>query len=139
MLLLFDIDGTLVKLGGAGRRALNRAFTETFALDDVLHSVRLDGNTDPAIVREAFQIALCREPRSDEVEALYARYLSILEAELASAECTVLPGVLSLVRATADSGRFVTGLATGNIERGARLKLRRAGIDAYFEFGGPWY
>ena len=49
-LILFDIDGTLVLTGGAGRRALSRAFEDLFALPDCLNGVPVSGRTDAWII-----------------------------------------------------------------------------------------
>src|SRR6185503_14853567 len=49
--LLFDIDGTLLHAGGAGRRAVARVFGERFARREVFDDVRFHGMTDRAIVR----------------------------------------------------------------------------------------
>lgn len=138
MLLLFDIDGTLIRCGGAGRRALDRAFLALYGIERALERVRLDGSTDPVIVQAAFQHQLGRLPRDGEQETLIASYLELLEEELAaSAErYMVLRGARALLDVLAAEQRFVFGLATGNVERGARLKLQPAGLNAYFSFGG---
>ena len=52
-LLLFDIDGTLILTGGAGSRAMTRAFAATHGLEDALRKVDLAGRTDRVIMREA--------------------------------------------------------------------------------------
>lgn len=139
MLLLFDVDGTLVRVGGAGRRSLERAFEEVLGVAGALEGVRLDGATDLRIIREAFTAKVGRPPAGpDEVARLVDVYLQILEAELAVAgdRYQVMPGAERLSRAAVASGRCAVGLATGNVERGARLKLAPAGLNEHFAFGG---
>jgi phosphoglycolate phosphatase-like HAD superfamily hydrolase len=140
VLLLFDVDGTLVRCGGAGRRALERAFQDELGIAQALSDVRLDGRTDRLIIEDAFIARLGRLPdeRTAEVERLTERYLALLGEELARAgdRYEVLSGVEALLTAAAASGRLLLGLATGNLERGARIKLEPAGLNGYFGFGG---
>ncbi|MCC7381633.1 MAG: haloacid dehalogenase-like hydrolase [Deltaproteobacteria bacterium] len=138
MLLLFDIDGTLIRCGGAGRRALDQAFSICFGIEGALDRVRLDGSTDPRIVEDAFRLAFGRAPEPREVERVLERYLVRLEDELSRAADSyqVLAGVRELMSIVTRADRFVVGLATGNVERGARLKLARGGLNAFFELGG---
>jgi phosphoglycolate phosphatase-like HAD superfamily hydrolase len=139
MMLLFDVDGTLVRVGGAGRRALARAFESILGVKEAMNGVRLDGSTDFAIIESAFRVHLGRAPRDrEEIETLLQAYLGFLELELEASRAMyeVLPGASELARAACASGRCAVGLATGNIERGARLKLARAGLNESFSFGG---
>lgn len=137
MLLLFDVDGTLVRTAGAGRAAMERAIEEVSGIAGALRPVRLDGNTDPQILSEAFALAAGREATLDEITEIYARYVVHLEMELETraAEYEVLPGALRIIEAAAAAG-YELGLATGNIEGGARRKLRPGDLDRHFAFGG---
>lgn len=137
MLLLFDVDGTLVRTAGAGRAALERAVEEVVGFPRALEGVRLDGNTDPQILAEVFTRAGSRGVTDREAEAIYARYVVHLEMELVarSTEYEVLPGALGLIEAALAAG-YELGLATGNIEHGARRKLGPGGLDRFFAFGG---
>ena len=139
MILLFDIDGTLLSCGGAGRRSLERAFQEVLGRSDALSGVRLAGSTDRQIIEDGLSVVLARPPEpSDPIEVLLACYLEILEDELAldAPGYRVFDGVTELLEALSADTRFVLGLATGNVERGARLKLERGGLNRFFEFGG---
>lgn len=139
MILLFDIDGTLLSCGGAGRRALERAFEDLLGVTDALRGVRLAGSTDPQIIDDGLRSVVVSHGGPEvSTEQLLERYLDCLEEELAAAGPTyeVLPGVHEILETLAADPRFVLGLATGNVERGARLKLARGGLDHYFAFGG---
>ncbi len=137
MLLLFDIDGTLISAGGAGRRSLAAAFEEVFGWSNALDEVRLDGMTDPLILEEVARRARGTPLTATESEAVIATYLRILEAAIVSSPGYMLyGGALELCQAATESGRHWVGLATGNVEAGARIKLRRGGLDHYFGFGG---
>jgi phosphoglycolate phosphatase len=139
VLLLFDIDGTLVRVGGAGRRAMVRAFAARCGIEDAMAGVRLDGSTDPVIVADALRVHLGREPHGpSETEAILETYLECLAEELSAGHHVyeVLPGARALLEAARSVGRSVIGLATGNVERGARLKLEAGDLMRYFAFGG---
>lgn len=103
-----------------------------------MEGVRLHGATDPRILEQVFQRHAGRSPTAAESERVLARYLVLLEQELTQVKdgYQVLPGGLALVEALVATGRHAVGLATGNIEAGARLKLRPGGLDRHFRFGG---
>ena len=131
---LFDVDGTLVSAGGAGRRAFERAVADRCGgLDGELRELRLDGLTDRLIVRET--LALLGRPFDDAFcDALLDRYVEHLRSEILGPGYAVLPGVVSALEALAARGAVV-GLCTGNVAEGARLKLGRGGLDRYFDWG----
>jgi phosphoglycolate phosphatase-like HAD superfamily hydrolase len=133
---LFDVDGTLVRTGGAGSRALAQAFHRLYGVAGAMDGVRPHGKTDHAICREAFAALGRAEVEAAEIARVLEAYVPLLEEEVrASPGYTVLPGVTALLGALCARGDLV-GLATGNIERGARVKIERAGLNRYFAFGG---
>jgi phosphoglycolate phosphatase len=136
-LLLFDIDGTLLLSGGAGRRALERAFFALHGLRDGMDDVAYAGRTDPAIVGDIYLRGLGRPPEPQEMSALFDTYLPLLEEEVARAErYAVMPGVAELLPMLAARTDVLLGLVTGNMERAAQIKLGRAGLTHHFRFGG---
>lgn len=137
-ILLFDVDQTLVNTGGAGIRALNRAFETLFSVTQAMHGVSSHGKTDRAIVREIFLVRDLQTPRVEDVlEHVLESYLSFLPGEVGSSDnYQVLPGIADLLRELAGHDRAIVGLATGNVERGARIKLERGGLNGFFDFGG---
>lgn len=135
--LLFDIDGTLVTTGGAGRRALSRAFLDLHGRADAC-SFPLDGMTDRRIVRMGLE-ALRVEVTPSAINAVIDAYLVHLEVELSAAsdqEAYLLPGMRAAVEAAQGLGHVAVGLGTGNVRAGARTKLERVGFHAPFTFGG---
>ncbi|MRG95083.1 HAD family hydrolase [Polyangium spumosum] len=134
--LLFDIDGTLIDSGGAGRRSMERAFERVIGRADACAHFSFDGMTDRAIVRSGLDASGERvdEPAIDRV---LGAYLEALAAEVAaSTGYTTHPGVdLVLDRAAAHS-HIALGLGTGNVRDGARIKLDRARLFDRFSFGG---
>jgi phosphoglycolate phosphatase len=136
-LLLFDVDGTLILSGGAGVRGVNRAFLALHGVRDAMASCRPAGKTDPAIFREVALRTLGRDLESGEMRAVAEAYLEALGEELRDPPgYRVMPGVGTLLERLAGDERFVLGLATGNLERGARLKLGPANLNRYFATGG---
>lgn len=134
--LLFDVDGTLVTTGGAGRRALVRALAQWDASGGA--SFSFAGLTDRLIIRRSLvQAGL------DVSEALIDRvivaYLDVLADEVAATpapDYRLLPGMLEALDALASAEHVAVGLGTGNVERGARIKLGRVGVAERFTFGG---
>ncbi len=140
-LVLFDIDGTLITTAHAGMRAFSRAMKAVFDLEVDGEIIRPDGKTDPLIAREML-IHFQMEDRLVDTtrEALFSCYLTFLDEEMSKAKesglIRILPGVTNLLERLAREPDFVLGLVTGNLERGARIKLSRAGIYGNFRFGG---
>lgn len=135
---LFDIDGTLIRAGGAGRRAVEAAVSEfvEHPQDVSLESMEFAGRTDPWIIQEALAMYGVVANERLVLEVL-ERYVAILPAELArSSAFEVLPGVSALLRGLAAREDLVLGLGTGNAEPAAYAKLSRGGLRSYFAFGG---
>ena len=135
--LLFDIDATLLLSGHAGTRAVNRTFEELYGIQGALDPIRPDGKTDPLIFREIFDMRLPRIDPGPELHRVGEIYLAHLEKELVnSPEFRLMPGVEALLEALSRCPDLAIGLATGNLEQGAWLKVQRAGLAPYFHFGG---
>lgn len=138
-LILFDIDGTLLLTAGAGRRAITAALADRLGAHDAWRQVRFDGKTDPQIVRELLEAAgdaAADDP--DTIADVCERYVAHLEEELdrSPGATRVLPGVMPLLDRLEARGDVVLGLLTGNVVRGAGLKLRSGGLDpARFRVG----
>ena len=133
-LLLFDIDGTLINSGGAGIRALKLASTEQFGIEEDLQGIEIGGRTDSGIVRQI--LAKRGSPLSDEnVRMFLDKYVRYLTRELPLCNGRVLPGILELLTRFQSRSDITQGLLTGNIARGARLKLEHYGLWKFFAFG----
>jgi len=136
-LLLFDLDWTLIYTGGAGIRALDRAFEKCFGIAKGMATVSADGKTDPAICREMIRVHLNRDAQGDEIQRLCRGYLEQLKIEVPASEgYRVLPGIPQLLAEIQHRPEFLMGLGTGNLEEGAHIKLGRADLMKYFRFGG---
>src|SRR5437764_11218346 len=133
-LLLFDIDGTLIHSGGAGVHALKSAFRERFGIADDLHGIEIAGMTDSGIV-----ISILNKHKipatTENVSAFLDSYVHLLSLELPRRKGKLLPGVLKLLKKLKSRPHVVLALLTGNVSRGARLKLEHYAVWHFFEFG----
>lgn len=137
-LVLFDIDGTLLLSDGAGRRAIQRALREVFGGTGP-EAYQFDGKTDPQIVRDLMRGEGHDDDRIDaDMQRLLDRYVECLHEELLDPafQPRVLPGVQTLLDELERRADVILGLLTGNLEQGARAKLRAVGVDpARFRVG----
>lgn len=134
-ILLFDIDGTLITTGGVARNALIAAF------DDLVGDARLaldfsfGGMTDRAILRRGLERAGSADDAM--IERLLEHYLAGLERHINDAPgYRVHAGMRETLDRLSPMGNVAVGLGTGNVERGARIKLERGDLNRYFAFGG---
>jgi phosphoglycolate phosphatase-like HAD superfamily hydrolase len=135
-LILFDIDGTLVS-GGPAKYAFEAAMVETYDTIGDVSGVTFAGKTDPQIARELLTGAGFDDATIDAgLPELWARYAVHLEERLLELPMRVLPGVRDLLDALSEVEGVGIGLLTGNIARGAELKLGSAGLWERFAIGG---
>ncbi len=136
-LLLFDIDGTLVDTGGVGLASLRDGFWEAFPehCDASFPSLDLGGATDHGVARrlfDHFRIEDSRERR----DHFYASYTTHLERQLHlssnAGRGRSLPGVAECLERLSGHGGYCLGLLTGNLRKGAAIKLRHFGLDRHF-------
>lgn len=141
-LLLFDIDGTLLDIAGAGRVAVERAFKQVLGVGNVTaraRGVRYAGRTDPRIFADVARAAgVSSAVFEAERPRLLRRFLAEMRAELArdGHPRRALPGVRILLESLARRNDVRLGLLTGNVEEGAWIKLRAVELDRYFDDGG---
>lgn len=131
--LLFDIDGTLIRSGGAGKAAMEAGLKTAFGVTEIHDRVSYSGRTDPGIARELLALHGV-EPTDTNVERLKTAYLSHLPTMLRRRGGTVLPGIAEALKRERQGA--VVGLLTGNIRAGAEVKLRHFGLWDHFPFGG---
>jgi phosphoglycolate phosphatase len=135
-LILFDIDGTLVLTGGAGGRAMARAFTDVFGFENGMPSISMAGRTDSWIVAQiAAQHGVPYD--SDMLARFHHAYVGHLVQEIhkPGPQKGVLPGVRLVLDALALHEGAHLALLTGNFERGAQIKLEYFDLWRYFASG----
>lgn len=132
---LFDIDGTLLSTGGAGRRSMEGAFVRCHGRADACASFGFGGMTDRLIARLGLE-AIGKEADERSIHALLETYLELLEAEIVAAASRVHDGVVDALDRAAARENAAIGLGTGNVESGARIKLSQVNLWSRFAFGG---
>jgi phosphoglycolate phosphatase len=134
-LALFDIDGTLIRTGGAGVRAFAKTFATEFSAADGFERLKFAGRTDTGLVREFFgfhQIA----PTPENFARFFERYVFWLDHMLRESQTAVCPGVREFLRQLqALPQPPLLGLLTGNIRLGAEIKLRHLKLWDVFQTG----
>ncbi|MDD4005310.1 MAG: HAD hydrolase-like protein [Elusimicrobiaceae bacterium] len=138
--VLFDVDGTLVKAGGCGRRALNRALRRLYGKRDICSDHILAGSTDRDNFTKSFISAVGAKPKASDLKLIEKTYLALLPAEVNAAvrerRYEKIAGVEKLLANLSRRKNVLVGLGTGNVEHGARLKLEPSGLWPHFKFGG---
>lgn len=135
---LFDIDGTLIDTGGAGRRAMNGAFSSLYGHPNPFEGLNFGGMTDKAIARHGITTSGATVTDA-EIERALDAYVARLHHEVATTDrYRVLPGVHDVIAwlVSFERAPFALGLGTGNVKRGAMTKLERGGLHVHFSFGG---
>lgn len=136
-LILFDIDGTLLRDGIAAKIAFARALRDTYQTTGPIEGFRFAGMTDPECVTEIMRQAGVEEStilaRRDECLRRYVELLAVEVREHQDAH--LYPGVRELLERLNKLDSVLVGLLTGNVHRGAQLKLRRWNLEPYFRFG----
>src|SRR5215469_162437 len=130
---LFDIDGTLIASGGAGKAALEAALTEEFGITRIIDKLQLSGRTDRAIIRDLFRLHVIEDTPENHTR-LRDAYLRHLPSHLHVGR--VLPGIAELLAHLTERDDVAIGLLTGNVRAGAKVKLGYFGLFDYFAFGG---
>ena len=137
VMVLFDVDGTLIRSGGAGIRGMNAAFKRVYGVTGALDGVTLAGRTDRAIVGELLgAIGVAATPA--EIARLRAAYIDDLRVEIkrpVAEPSAVLPGVETLLDIIGTLPHIQVGLLTGNFEPGAAVKLGHFDLWRRFAFG----
>lgn len=133
-LVLFDIDGTLLDVHGAGRQAFVNCIRTVFDWQDDLSYIRFSGSTDLDILRKVLARHGVVPNRPDE-ERFFHHLPTELETSLGRTQCTLHPGVRDLLEILGKYPHIIVGLVTGNIESCARLKLEHFGLHGHFLLG----
>ncbi len=136
-LILFDIDGTLLRDGISSKIAFARALRETYNTTGPIQAFQFAGMTDPECVTEIMRLAgIDDQTIHQRREECLRRYVEILQSEmLLHDDGKLFPGVRELLERLNKLDSVLVGLLTGNVLRGAELKLRRWNLERYFRFG----
>lgn len=140
-LVLFDLDGTLVNAGGAGRTSLRKAIKELYGVEPEFDHSLISGRTDLDNFSIVYSlIKKGKKPTAAEMKKMKAKYLEILPTEVhAVVRCKkydLIPGVENFLKMLAKDKDVILGLGTGNLEEGAKIKLEPSKLASYFTVGG---
>ena len=140
-LVLFDLDGTLVNAGGAGRTSLRKAIKELYGVEPEFDHSLISGRTDLDNFSIVYSIIKKgKKPTAAEMKKMKAKYLEILPTEVhAVFRCKkydLIPGVEKFLKMLAKDKDVILGLGTGNLEEGAKIKLEPSKLASYFTVGG---
>jgi phosphoglycolate phosphatase-like HAD superfamily hydrolase len=136
-LILFDIDGTLVRVSHeVSMQVVREVFQQTFAHDDDLPDLEFHGKTDRQIFLELCsrlgydhaEVACRLDEMGDALIEAWQRHLNAETVQL-------LAGVCQTLDALAERDDVMLGLLTGNLEASARIKLAPHNLNRYFPFG----
>ena len=134
VLLLWDLDETLITTAGAGERAIIRSARKHWKVDVDLAAIPYAGKTDCRIghlIREHFGLP--------EDEAIHRSYLddfvNFVAGELPDSKAHILPGVREIVESAHASVDHWQGMLTGNLRAAAEAKLVPFGLWGFFPFG----
>jgi phosphoglycolate phosphatase-like HAD superfamily hydrolase len=129
-LLLFDIDGTLVKSKGASREAKARAMEVVFGTAANVRIHHFGGKTDWQILREVLNPhGVSGEEIGQKMAHFEQVFAETLAEEIVKFDVTALPGAIELLQAMTKRADLIVGLVTGNTSLTSPIKLRAAGID----------
>jgi len=129
-LVLFDIDGTLIDTGGAGTTSLNKAFCKLFSIKDAFKGISMAGKTDIQIIKEGLKSH--GFPHEDgNIDVMVNAYIEFLKDEIDNPRRKIKPGIMEILNLLREMGMTI-GLLTGNLEKGARIKLEPFGLNEYF-------
>jgi phosphoglycolate phosphatase-like HAD superfamily hydrolase len=135
VVVLFDVDETLVHTGGSGARSWTAAFEKLYGIAADIGAHSSAGETDPQVARATFKGVLGRDPSDEELDRIYVRYLlSLADDILVSEQYRMLPGVEECLTGLGEAG-VLLGLVSGAMEGAARTKLIPANLNRFFIFG----
>lgn len=129
-LFLFDIDGTLIRSGGAGKRSFDKAFQELFGIRDAFKNVDMHGMLDPIIFNNAAQYHKIKSNgHFVKFKKLYIKHLK--EESKRIETWRKIEGIIDFLKKYKNQAYFA--LLTGNIFEGAKIKLQTMKLWEYFD------
>jgi len=133
--VFFDVDGTLIRTGGAGKAAFAYTLSSVFGVRNVAERIHFAGRTDISLVREMFTLGGI-EPTKENFQRFFDAYPFWLDYLLSRTRGEVIPGVREFIGALlARPDPPLIGLLTGNIRLGAEIKLRHFCLWELFKTG----
>lgn len=139
-LVLFDIDGTLLNTGASGVDSAKQAIKKLYGKTPVFDVAGITGKSDKHNFGYMYKAAFNKKPTAQQLKAIKEEYLKLLPAEVAKQVKTktykTITGVEQLIKTLQKYENVKIGLATGNIEEAAKIKLAPGPLAKYFNVGG---
>jgi phosphoglycolate phosphatase-like HAD superfamily hydrolase len=132
-IVFWDIDGTLIRTGKAGLFAFQAAAAERGLGPVDYRQVQAAGMTDYSIASQILEKLAGQSVTHQAVRELADRYEELLPEHLEQHEGRVLPSVRDILAALRETGT-ISLLLTGNSRKGAEVKMRKFGLESYFDF-----
>lgn len=117
-------------------RSLEKAFQSLYGISSAMQNVNPAGKTDRKIIREIFAKHLHRDCSASEMQAVQEEYLNFLRDECKQSKGYCVMAGIPLLLEELHKRKILVGLGTGNLEKGARIKLERSGLNPALQFGG---
>ena len=134
--VLFDIDGTILNAGGAGRKAFMQAAQEVFGFTGAMQRVDFKGRTDSYILEESFKNS--RLPQKElnlKLGFMKKAYTEALKTTIYEYESLLFPGIREALNELHKNQSVLLALLTGNFKESAFIKLERFDLDKFFCLG----
>lgn len=134
---LWDIDGTILLTGGSGRASFNQIFEDLYQEKNMWNDYDPHGMTDYRIINDLYVARFGKKPSEDEVQKIAKAYCQRLALDLQTVpNFRLMPMAKEIIGNLALRNDVLLGLATGNFKETAYQKLKCAGVDHHFNFGG---
>jgi len=135
-LVLFDIDGTLLKVGSINRQSLIDALQKVYGTEGSAGNHDFSGKMDSVIIHEVLKCSgLSQQEIQDRFNTVKDTYIDIFRQQATEEDVTLMPGITELLEALSRNEEITLGLLTGNFEKSGRHKLILPSINHYFPFG----
>ena len=137
MLILFDIDGTMISSEGVGVRSIVEAAEQLLGQTCSLEGISVGGRLDPLIWNDVCE-KYGKENSTQLHDEFQHLYTNILRKNIGSITVKVLPGIRRLLDACVAMDNVTMGVVTGNYEETGTIKLRAAGINPAMFVANAW-
>lgn len=139
-LVLFDIDGTILNTGASGVKTLNKVIYEKYGKEPCYEVKEIVGRPDKYNFAYIYKSTFNKKPTAKNLQDLLKAYLAALPGEIKeqikNKKYRTITGIENFLKELSKHKDIVLGLATGNSEEAARIKLEPAGLNKYFNVGG---
>ncbi len=134
ILLVWDIDGTLIQAGGLGKDAMDKAFFDMYGIKEAFRTVNMAGAIDGTIIKDVFSV---HDMENKDPSPFCEKYCGYLAENISSLNYDITaPGISFLLSAISEMKHVFNALGTGNMEKAARIKLSADNLNRHFPVGG---